>query len=155
MRNPAKLMGQLGFKSWISFQMMLGGTFLFLLNPIFWGLTTLFFFTQWGWIQELFPPIVFYLAAFQLVIGNFIFMYLNVAGSVQRGYFGLAKWALLSPLYWGLMSLAAWKGFIQLFTNPFYWEKTVHGLDSHDTSAPAPARPAQPARVETPAQEAA
>ena len=155
MRNPVRLMGQLGPKSWLSFQMMLGGTFLFLLNPLFWGLTTLFFFTQWGWIQELFPPIVFYLAAFQLVIGNFIFMYLNVAGSVQRGYFGLAKWALLSPLYWGLMSLAAWKGFIQLFTNPFYWEKTVHGLDSHDTTAPAPARPAQPARVETPAQEAA
>ena len=33
------------------------------------------------------------------------------------------------PLYWGLMSLAAWKGFCQLFTNPFYWEKTEHGLD--------------------------
>jgi hypothetical protein len=27
------------------------------------------------------------------------------------------------------MSWAAWKGFIQLFTNPFYWEKTTHGLD--------------------------
>ena len=27
------------------------------------------------------------------------------------------------------MSWAAWKGFIQLFTNPFYWEKTEHGLD--------------------------
>jgi hypothetical protein len=27
------------------------------------------------------------------------------------------------------MSLAAWKGFLQLFTNPFYWEKTEHGLD--------------------------
>ena len=36
---------------------------------------------------------------------------------------------MLSPLYWGLMSYAAWKGFIQLFTNPFYWEKTEHGLD--------------------------
>jgi len=34
----------------------------------------------------------------------------------------------LSPLYWALMSVAAWKGFLQLFTNPFYWEKTVHGL---------------------------
>ena len=28
------------------------------------------------------------------------------------------------------MSIAAWKGFIQLFTNPFYWEKTEHGLDA-------------------------
>ena len=27
------------------------------------------------------------------------------------------------------MSVAAWKGFAQLLTNPFYWEKTEHGLD--------------------------
>jgi len=27
------------------------------------------------------------------------------------------------------MSVAAWKGFAQLITNPFYWEKTEHGLD--------------------------
>ncbi|MAS54923.1 MAG: hypothetical protein CMJ44_09940 [Pimelobacter sp.] len=60
---------------------------------------------------------------------NFIFIYLNVAGSLQRGEFGLTRTAMLSPLYWGLMSYAAWKGFIQLFTNPFYWEKTEHGLD--------------------------
>ena len=42
---------------------------------------------------------------------------------------GITRTALLSPLYWGLMSWAAWKGAIQLFTNPFYWEKTEHGLD--------------------------
>ena len=53
-----------------------------------------------------------------LFVGNFVFLYLNVAGSVQRGYYGLAKYALLSPLYWGLMSLAAWKGFLQLITKP-------------------------------------
>jgi hypothetical protein len=27
------------------------------------------------------------------------------------------------------MSYAAWRGFLQLFTNPFFWEKTEHGLD--------------------------
>jgi hypothetical protein len=37
--------------------------------------------------------------------------------------------ALLSPIYWVLISIAAWKGLIQLFTNPFHWEKTRHGLD--------------------------
>ena len=67
--------------------------------------------------------------AFGLFIGNFVFMYLNVAGSMQRGYYDLVKYALLSPLYWALMSIGAWKGFLQLFYRPFYWEKTVHGLD--------------------------
>jgi hypothetical protein len=26
------------------------------------------------------------------------------------------------------MSVAAWKGFLQLFYKPSYWEKTDHGL---------------------------
>jgi hypothetical protein len=26
------------------------------------------------------------------------------------------------------MSVGAWKGVLQLFYRPFYWEKTVHGL---------------------------
>ncbi|WP_205696578.1 glycosyltransferase family 2 protein [Conexibacter sp. SYSU D00693] len=142
MRNPARLLRQIGLKSFISFQLIVGGTFIFLLNPIFWGLTTLFFFSNAGFIEELFPSFVFYAAAFQLFIGNFVFMYLNVAGSVQRGYFDLAKYALLSPLYWGLMSIAAWKGFGQLVTKPFYWEKTIHGLDDPH------AAPIQPQRVE-------
>ena len=129
MRNPLRLLRQLGPRAFISFQLVVGATFIFLLNPIFWAMTTLFFFTEAGFIRELFPGFIFYAAAFQLFIGNFVFMYLNVAGSVRRGYFDLAKYALLSPLYWGLMSIAAWKGFLQLFYRPFYWEKTVHGLD--------------------------
>lgn len=129
MRHPFRLLRQIGVPSWMSFQLVVGGTFIFLLNPIFWALTTAFFFTEAGLIQQLFPGFIFYAAAFQLFVGNFVFMYLNVAGSVQRGYYDLAKYALLSPLYWGLMSIAAWKGFLQLFYKPFYWEKTVHGLD--------------------------
>ena len=33
------------------------------------------------------------------------------------------------------MSIAGWKGFLQLFYRPFYWEKTEHGL--HLEAAPA------------------
>jgi cellulose synthase/poly-beta-1,6-N-acetylglucosamine synthase-like glycosyltransferase len=138
MRNPAKLLKQSGFKGFVSFQLLVGGTFIFLLNPIFWALTTLFFITQAGFIQALFPTFVFYLAASMLFVGNFVFLYLNVAGSIQRGLYGLAKYALLTPLYWGLMSIAAWKGAIQLISNPFYWEKTTHGLHTADATAPAP-----------------
>jgi len=47
---------------------------------------------------------------------------------LRRGQYDKVKYALISPLYWALISVAAWKGFIQLWTNPFYWEKTVHGL---------------------------
>ena len=62
-------------------------------------------------------------------VGNFVFTYINVAGSLRRGYYELVKWALLSPLYWALMSVGAYKGLFQLVYRPHYWEKTVHGLD--------------------------
>jgi hypothetical protein len=47
---------------------------------------------------------------------------------MQRGYHDLAKYAVLTPVYWLLMSLGAYKGLLQLFTRPHYWEKTQHGL---------------------------
>jgi glycosyltransferase XagB len=56
----------------------------------------------------------------------------NVAGALRRGYFDLVRSALVSPLYWALMSAGAWKGVLQLLYRPFYWEKTVHGLADVD-----------------------
>ncbi len=130
MRHPVKLGRQMGWRSWWSFQFVIAGTFFgFLLNPFYWCLTTMWLMTKAGVIQELFPGFVYFAAAAGLYIGNFVFTYINVAGVLRRGYPGLVKYALLSPLYWALMSVGAYKGFFQLFYRPFYWEKTVHGLD--------------------------
>ena len=132
MRHPIRLMREIGFSAWWSFQFIVGGTIIFVLNPIFWILTTIWLFTQSGLIEDLFPGFVYYAASLQLFVGNFVFTYLSVAGSMQRGLFHLVRYALFSPIYWGLMSIGAWKGFYQLFTKPFYWEKTEHGLDAGD-----------------------
>jgi len=129
MRNPFRFLSNVGLKGFLSFQLLIGGTFTFLINPIFWFLTTLFALTQLGIIEDLFPGWVYFLAAAELFIGNFVFVYLGLAASIRRGDYGLAPYALFLPFYWGLMSVAAWKGFGQLLTNPFYWEKTEHGLD--------------------------
>ena len=140
MRHPLLLRRQMGLKGWLSFQMVVGGTFFgFLLNPFYWLLTVLWVLTQLGVIREVFPTFVYFVASAGLYLGNFAFMYANVLGSIRRGYYGLAKYALLSPFYWMLMSIGAWKGLLQLFFKPFYWEKTVHGLDCDpDESVPAP-----------------
>ncbi len=38
-------------------------------------------------------------------------------------------WVLvLTPLYWFLLSLAAWRALFQLLYDPQRWEKTEHGL---------------------------
>lgn len=38
-------------------------------------------------------------------------------------------WVLaLMPVYWALLSVAAWRAVFQLLFKPHYWEKTPHGL---------------------------
>ena len=64
-----------------------------------------------------------------LVVANGVFILINVLAAVRRGFWYLIPHALLSPVYWVLISIGAWKGFGQLFFRPFYWEKTQHGLD--------------------------
>ncbi|MFZ4670259.1 MAG: hypothetical protein ACOYML_13225 [Microthrixaceae bacterium] len=44
--------------------------------------------------------------------------------------------ALLSPLYWVLMSIAAVRAAVQLVTAPSHWEKTTHGLTLGHTHLP-------------------
>ena len=120
---------QIGLRGFLSFQLIVGGTFIFLLNPIFWGLTTLFVLTQAGFIEQLFPGFVFYAAARSCSSATSSSSTSTSPAPCSAASSTTRPYALLSPLYWGLMSIGAWKGFIQLFTNPFYWEKTEHGLD--------------------------
>ncbi len=35
---------------------------------------------------------------------------------------------MLMPIYWLLLSLAAWRALFQLLLDPYRWEKTEHGL---------------------------
>jgi hypothetical protein len=35
---------------------------------------------------------------------------------------------LLAPLYWGLLSIAAWRALWQLLREPHRWEKTQHAV---------------------------
>ena len=95
MRHPFRLVREIGIGAFLSFQFIVGGTIIFILNPIFWALTTLWLLTEAGIIEQLFPGVIFYIASAQLFIGNFIFTYLTVAGALQRGLFDLTKYARL------------------------------------------------------------
>jgi cellulose synthase/poly-beta-1,6-N-acetylglucosamine synthase-like glycosyltransferase/pSer/pThr/pTyr-binding forkhead associated (FHA) protein len=72
---------------------------------------------------------VFYIMTLVLVAGNVFFVLMHLVACIKRRMYGLIPWALISPIYWLLISIGAWKGFLQLFVHPFYWEKTQHGLD--------------------------
>lgn len=65
-----------------------------------------------------------------LLVSNLLLVGVGLMAAVKRGWRDLYLRTLWLPVYWVIISIAAWKGAIQLFTNPFYWEKTRHGLDS-------------------------
>jgi hypothetical protein len=91
-------------------------------------MTALWFATQSQVISAMFPPWVYAMGVFCLFVSNFVFMYLTVAGCMARGYYDLVKYCVLTPIYWLMMSIGAYRAFWQVFTRPHYWEKTVHGL---------------------------
>ncbi len=129
MRNPRRLFRALGARAFWGFQMTVGGSILcFLVNPIYWLMTVLWFLTHAGLISAVFPPLVYGLGLLCGFLGNFVFVYLALAGCMQRGYYDLVKYAVATPVYWLLMSIGAYKAFFQLISRPHYWEKTRHGL---------------------------
>ena len=90
--------------------------------PLFyWGATESRF---WSMLS-----VIFFGTTVLLLLANFLFLGVHILACIKRRYYHLLPAALLMPFYWLLISVGAWKGFIQLFFNPFYWEKTVHGLD--------------------------
>jgi hypothetical protein len=114
------------------FQLTVGGKIAFMLiNPLLWLMTILYFVLYrfvGPTIESFYPTIVFYMAAFSLVFGNFLFLYYYMIGVAKHGHWDLVKYVFLVPLYWLMISRAALKALYQLFFNPHYWEKTVHGL---------------------------
>ncbi len=77
----------------------------------------------WSLISQIFYPI-----AIMLFFGNILIVLMGLISCGKRNLWRLFPYALLMPFYWVLISAAAMKGFFQLFTNPWFWEKTTHGL---------------------------
>lgn len=158
-RSNVMTLTDLGPRSMISFLLTVGGLSLtVLLNPFFWVIGLLYLFL-WGGhesgLMESAPwqlryydrvadvpgapltlwsqlSIAFWYAALALLSANGIFVVINLLACLRRRLWRLIPYAVISPIYWVLISIAGWKGFLQLFTRPFYWEKTQHGLGTGD-----------------------
>ena len=84
------------------------------------------------------------------ILGGPGLVYSGVASARASGKPQLVLSGLAVPLYWGMMSLAAVKAFVQLVFQPSYWEKTTHGLSGN-----APAAGSTAAAHPTPARSSA
>ncbi len=135
MRHPIRLARSLGWKGLLGLQFFVAGTFLAPLS----FLPLLLLFSMWlagfdRWVDPLFPDWLWVFAAGNLVLAGVVLCVFHMMAAWRRGRRRLAIWALLLPLYYLLMSVAAYKGLWQLIRRPHYWEKTEHGLTRHDAA---------------------
>ena len=54
--------------------------------------------------------------------------------TVGRGQDDLSPYTLLFPVYWLMMSMAAYFAIYELIVKPHYWQKTEHGLHAEEAA---------------------
>jgi len=132
MRTPFKLLRELGLWKFIGFQAIIGGPiFSCLAHPIF--LAILFWQMPFAELPNNFWVLgLWVLSLFNLSIGYLATMWLGVIGLRLRNLSGFLFSILTIPLYWILISLAAYRALFQFIYAPFHWEKTHHtGQQAH------------------------
>jgi len=138
-RRPIQLIRKTGFLGFVGFVFFIGGTVLSgLLNPLFWLLYLVWLLMAIGGAEAVFPQFLLLISLTNLLAGNGTFIFLSMIAPLRRGWLSLIPYSLTAFAYWILISIAAYKGLWQLISNPFYWEKTRHGVSKHTKSATLP-----------------
>ncbi|MBU2890261.1 glycosyltransferase family 2 protein [Celeribacter halophilus] len=139
-RRPIHLWRSIGPAGVFGFVFFIGGTFLSgLLNPVFWAVFAIWMIFGEDIISPYFPLPVLYLSMLNLLAGNALLIYLTMVAPFRRRWTYLAPWGVTVIGYWVLMTIASYKALSQLAFNPFYWEKTQHGLSKHTANEVAEA----------------
>jgi cellulose synthase/poly-beta-1,6-N-acetylglucosamine synthase-like glycosyltransferase len=129
MRRPRRLLRELTPAGAFTFQLLLAGNVLAaLVHPVFMAALCYALLAQ--------PPLravdamgnAAPMFAATLLCGYASTIVLDAIGLRRRGLLAHAWVLILTPLYWLLLSLAAWRALLQLWRDPQRWEKTEHGL---------------------------
>jgi hypothetical protein len=125
-RSPRTLTRELGIAGFVVFQLLVGGTILAALVHSLFAAALLWEFVAAQIGQASAPAVGFHAAI--LLAGYLVSAVLGFAGLIRRRLF-TSIWALLLiPIYWILLSLAAWRALLHFVRDPYHWEKTEHGL---------------------------
>ncbi|MEO6849502.1 MAG: glycosyltransferase family 2 protein [Mucilaginibacter sp.] len=129
MRNPVALWKKIGWRGFLGFNFFVGATpVTFLIYPILLFVFLAYVVFNIAAIKSLFPDWVLFISIFNLMVGNILMIYVNMMAVFKRRFYELILFAIANPIYWLMHSAAAYMGLYQLIVNPFYWEKTNHGL---------------------------
>jgi cellulose synthase/poly-beta-1,6-N-acetylglucosamine synthase-like glycosyltransferase len=124
-RAPVRLLRDLGVGGFVTFNLIVGGNVLAaLIYPAF--------------VALLFGRLIAGVPIYDESLGGLHMLALigGLSAAAVAHLAGLARRRLLSnvwtiplmPIHWLLLSVAAWRGLLQLLREPYRWEKTEHGL---------------------------
>ncbi|MBN8965625.1 MAG: glycosyltransferase, partial [Rhizobiales bacterium] len=126
-RSPLRLLRELGWPGFATFQLVVGGTVLAALVHALFAVQLAL--TLAGSLPEdAVARVILGVHIMTLLAGYTISAALGVVGLRARRLSRVGWALLLTPIYWVLLSVAAWRALFQLVRAPTYWEKTAHGL---------------------------
>jgi len=131
-RHPLRSARAMGPLRWFCYiLLMLGTPACLLLNPVFWGMTIMYFTTKSEIIASLFPLPLYSIGIALTILGNLLLFYQQVIACLKRGSYGSVKYMLLVPVWWLFISYISYRMIFELI-NPrtrYIWNKTEHGQD--------------------------
>ncbi len=142
MRDPARLLHELGLRKFLGVQFLFLGTLSqFLLAPVLWSFWLLAFGLPHP-LQGVLPGWAFWGLGGVFLASELLTIAVGMMAVVGAEHRFLVKWVPTLHLYWPLASIAALKGMAEIAFAPFYWDKTTHGHlhRDHDIWGGKPAR---------------
>ena len=131
LRRPAVLRRELGTRAFLGFNILMGGLIVSaLVHPLVYAVAAWSLWTgnghfampeAGGWRAA-----VWWLGVANLALAYGLGMALAWRAARRRHGAGLAWRAVFMPLYWLLISLAAYRALWELVRAPYHWEKTAH-----------------------------
>jgi len=135
LRQPVRMIRELGIKGALTFHVLITGMIVSaLIHPVL-----LYFLAEYVWLgftkgpSQLLTDWYFWLDLSVVTLGYFAFSALAWRTLGLRKLKPLRQSLLGVPVYWLLLSVAAWRALFHLMIKPHEWEKTPHRLRSRAT----------------------
>lgn len=140
MRAPRRLWQEAGVKGFLSLNLLIGGNVLTALAiPILLAEFVIYLglHTATDQPSALFTGPLIELHITAIAAGYASTIIVGLMGLARRGQIRNGWVLMLTPIYWALLSVAAWRALYQLFKEPYHWEKTEHGMTARRRTAPS------------------
>ena len=130
MRSPIRVAREMGWRAYLVFHLLIGGMLLSsLTHPLFIVYVLAMGKTIWTDGTAMVPPsqlALFAVDTLNILASYTIFLLMGTRAMIphERGLIG-RRW-LATPLYWLMLSAAAWRAVYELRCKPFVWNKTPH-----------------------------